>query len=401
MKVVQFLRLYCRKNPMQNSPPPSSSFSSSSSKSLFTLLLLSSLLSCSTAFASPSPPTSTARPSSSSPSSFPPTTVCVTGCNGYVASELVKQLLERGYNVHGTVRNLHKLTEEEREEKYGPLAKLGRGRGGGGGGGQRERVGRQRKEDSRGPCDEGGGDGEKGRGCLTLFEADLRQPHSFDAAVRGCTYVFHVASPVVYASGADPEKDLLQPALEGVRNVLRAIQDSRREEGGREGVRAEREAWKEGGGEGGREGLDMVVICPSYVWGPPAVKGAQSLNAARLAAILQGKEAPWPFDFPVCDVRDVAAAHIAAAEQASASGRYIVSSSHTVTPAWVSAVIDRYFPDRFPQLPRGEGSPRATSKKVFDVRKAERLLGRPLRGPEETLRDMVQALLEAWGEGGV
>jgi nucleoside-diphosphate-sugar epimerase len=259
----------------------------------------------------------------------------------------VKQLLERGYNVHGTVRNLHKLTEEEREEKYGPLAKLGRGRGGGGGGGQRERVGRQRKEDSRGPCDEGGGDGEKGRGCLTLFEADLRQPHSFDAAVRGCTYVFHVASPVVYASGADPEKDLLQPALEGVRNVLRAIQDSRREEGGREGgteggkerfkrliltsstgavyggptavpksalkkgggdekeerlfteadwneecslsrfpyyyskVRAEREAWKEGGGEGGREGLDMVVICPSYVWGPPAVKGAQSLNAGE------------------------------------------------------------------------------------------------------------------------
>jgi hypothetical protein len=85
----------------------------------------------------------------------------------------------------------------------------------------------------------------------------------------------------------------------------------------------------------------------------------------------------------------------------SLSPSYIVSSSHTVTPAWVSAVIDRYFPDRFPQLPRGEGSPRATSKKVFDVRKAERLLGRPLRGPEETLRDMVQALLEAWGEGGV
>ncbi|EWM21041.1 dihydrokaempferol 4-reductase, partial [Nannochloropsis gaditana] len=272
MKAVQFLRLYRRNNPMQNSPTPSSSFSSSSSsssKSLFTLLFLSSLLSCSTAFASSSPPTSTAPPSSSSPSSFPPTTVCVTGCNGYVASELVKQLLERGYNVHGTVRKLHKLTEEEREEKYGPLAKLGRGRGGGGGGGQGERVGRHRKEDSRGSCDEGVGDGEKGRGCLTLFEADLRQPHSFDAAVRGCTYVFHVASPVVYASGADPETDLLEPALEGVRNVLRAIQDSRREEGGREG-----------GKEGGRERFKRLILTSSTgaVYGGPTAVPKSALE---------------------------------------------------------------------------------------------------------------------------
>jgi len=31
-------------------------------------------------------------------------TVCVTGAGGFVASWLVKLLLSKGYNVHGTVR---------------------------------------------------------------------------------------------------------------------------------------------------------------------------------------------------------------------------------------------------------------------------------------------------------
>ena len=32
-------------------------------------------------------------------------TVCVTGAGGFIASWLVKLLLEKGYAVHGTVRN--------------------------------------------------------------------------------------------------------------------------------------------------------------------------------------------------------------------------------------------------------------------------------------------------------
>lgn len=32
-------------------------------------------------------------------------TVCVTGAGGYIASWIVKSLLERGYTVKGTVRN--------------------------------------------------------------------------------------------------------------------------------------------------------------------------------------------------------------------------------------------------------------------------------------------------------
>ncbi|GAA0174106.1 dehydratase [Lithospermum erythrorhizon] len=68
--------------------------------------------------------------------------VCVTGAGGYIASWLVKYLLEKGYTVRGTVRN--------------PGAK--------------ER--------------------------LTLLKADLLNYESLREAINGCDGVFHTASPV-------------------------------------------------------------------------------------------------------------------------------------------------------------------------------------------------------------
>lgn len=46
-------------------------------------------------------------------------TVLVTGASGYIATELVKQLLEKGYNVRGTVRSVSDPTKTE------PLTLLG------------------------------------------------------------------------------------------------------------------------------------------------------------------------------------------------------------------------------------------------------------------------------------
>lgn len=49
-------------------------------------------------------------------------TVCVTGVTGYLASELTTQLLERGYTVHATARQLHDAGKMEYvnslKEKY-------------------------------------------------------------------------------------------------------------------------------------------------------------------------------------------------------------------------------------------------------------------------------------------
>ncbi|KAH7566976.1 hypothetical protein JRO89_XS07G0002600 [Xanthoceras sorbifolium] len=74
--------------------------------------------------------------------------VCVTGAGGYVASWLVKLLLQKGYMVHGTVRDPKNLQ---------------------------------------------------------LFKTDLLDHEGLCAAIAGCTGVFHVACPVPAGTVANPE----------------------------------------------------------------------------------------------------------------------------------------------------------------------------------------------------
>ncbi|OAY39973.1 hypothetical protein MANES_10G138900v8 [Manihot esculenta] len=89
--------------------------------------------------------------------------VCVTGGSGYIASWLVKILLQRGYVVKTTVR------DPGDPKKTDHLLAL---------------------------------DGAKER--LHLFKANLLEEGSFDAAVDGCEGVFHTASPVLFAA-TDPQ----------------------------------------------------------------------------------------------------------------------------------------------------------------------------------------------------
>ena len=82
--------------------------------------------------------------------------VLVTGASGFLASHIVKQLLELGYRVRGTVRSL------KDEKKVAPLRKL---------------VENPKHE-------------------LELVEADLLNESSWLNAVKDCTFVLHTASPV-------------------------------------------------------------------------------------------------------------------------------------------------------------------------------------------------------------
>ncbi|KAE8650235.1 putative anthocyanidin reductase isoform X1 [Cucumis sativus] len=81
--------------------------------------------------------------------------VCVTGGSGYVASSLIKKLLLNGHIVHATLRNLGD------ESKVGILKRL-----------------------------------PNATNNLVLFKADIYEPHQFEAAIRGCHIVFHVATPL-------------------------------------------------------------------------------------------------------------------------------------------------------------------------------------------------------------
>ncbi|KAM3384404.1 hypothetical protein ACQJBY_008824 [Aegilops geniculata] len=90
--------------------------------------------------------------------------VCVTGAAGYIASWLVKKLLETGCTVHGTLRNLGD------EKKAGLLRGLP---------GAAER--------------------------LVLFEADIYDAASFEPAIQGCEFVFLVATPLQHNSGSSKD----------------------------------------------------------------------------------------------------------------------------------------------------------------------------------------------------
>ncbi|MED6179151.1 hypothetical protein PIB30_114487, partial [Stylosanthes scabra] len=90
--------------------------------------------------------------------------VCVTGGSGYIASWIVKFLLQRGYTVKTTVR------DPSNPKKVEHLLKL---------------------------------DGAEER--LHLFKADLMEEASFHSAIEGCHGVFHVASPVIVGDVEDPQ----------------------------------------------------------------------------------------------------------------------------------------------------------------------------------------------------
>ena len=108
--------------------------------------------------------------------------MCVTGASSFIGSHVVKILLERGHTVHGTVRSL-----SGDPSRYQHLTALP---------GASER--------------------------LKLFEADLLTEGSFNDAIAGCTAVLHCASPFFFTVKEDPYKELIQPAVEGTRNVMRA-----------------------------------------------------------------------------------------------------------------------------------------------------------------------------------
>lgn len=105
--------------------------------------------------------------------------ILVTGASGYIAAHIVKQLLDKGYRVRGTVRSL------KNPKKVDPLYKLS----------------------------------DKGK--LELVEADLMNESSWLSSVKDCTYVIHTASPFPNSHPKD-EMELINPAVNGTLFVFRA-----------------------------------------------------------------------------------------------------------------------------------------------------------------------------------
>ena len=245
-------------------------------------------------------------------------TVFVSGVTGFIASHIVAQLLEAGHRVRGSVRNVR------RPEGVAHLRAL--------------------------PGSETN---------LELVEADLLAPHAFEGLLTGCDIVMHTASPYVL-DVADPQRDLVDPAVRGTRSMLEACartpgisrvvltSSMAAITGGPDTqhilteanwnttstldrnpyflskTMAEREAWTFM--EERKPAWDLIVINPFLTIGPslsPAINTSNKVIADLLNGVYP---AILGITWGIVDVRDVATAHIRAMDARSAQGRYLCAA---------------------------------------------------------------------------
>lgn len=276
--------------------------------------------------------------------------VMVSGANGYVASWLVKRLLDEGITVHAAVR------DPKNSKKVGHLVTAA----------------------------------EQSKGKIKFFSTDLLTKGSYKDAMEGCELVYHTASPFTSAV-KDPQKDLIDPAVKGTQNVLETAKqvssvkrvvvtsscaaiytdaiDSINAPGGRlteeiwntsssidyqpysySKTLAEKTAWEI---EKSQSLWDLVTINPSLVLGPalnPQQTTSESVNILKMLGGGDMKMGAPKIGMGIVDVRDVAEAHFRAGFTPKASGRYITMAHESDFLEMGTVLLDKYG-HRFP-LPK-------------------------------------------------
>ena len=281
--------------------------------------------------------------------------ILVTGATGYIAGWIIERLLNQGYTVHATVR------DPSKKNKIQHLYDLA----------------------------------EQSSGQIHFFKADLLESGAFDESMKGCEVVIHTASPFVVTNYKDAVKDIIEPAVIGTENVLDSV--NRTESVKRvvltssiastygdaveilntsnnefdeshwnntsnethqpypySKVAAERKAWEMAEQQ---NRWDLVCINPALVMGPSLTANTQSGSVEVLQQFANGMTLLGvpPMWNGIVDVRDVADAHIQAATNANAKGRYIISGG-TLSLLEMGKILRQSFGNKFPfprnQLPK-------------------------------------------------
>ncbi|MEN8173569.1 MAG: NAD-dependent epimerase/dehydratase family protein, partial [Chloroflexota bacterium] len=188
---------------------------------------------------------------------------------------------------------------------------------------------------------------------IEWVNGDLNDPDSLRSAMKNVDIVFHAAA--FYPNGGRPNEvpSQVKTAEKEISTVIEAIQDSQvrrliytsslttigQPPPGELRLADERDIYipgtlaKSGYYESkiamekkvitaAKGGMDAVVLCPTAVFGPGDVHLTLS---SMLIAVARGKVPAWlPGDINVIDVREVGAAHIAAAINGRKGERYIL-----------------------------------------------------------------------------
>ncbi len=274
--------------------------------------------------------------------------VLVTGISGWIAKHTAIELLNKGYEVLGTVRNKDLINQtKETIKKHAPIENL------------------------------------------SFIELDLLKNDGWDEAAKGCKYIFHIASPFPMKVSRDREC-LLPVAVDGTLRVLNAginagveqiIKTSSivamfrkpnrsnpytfgendwTDENWTEGVndyflsktKAEKAAWKLMESKGLKSKL--TTINPGGVFGDALdKKGGTSIEYVR--QFLKGKFPGAPkFAVLISDVKDIAKAHVACIGNNKVGGRRLIVGKEVKKLVELSQLMAEAMPEYAKKLPKKE-----------------------------------------------
>nr|XP_045599703.1 phenylacetaldehyde reductase-like isoform X3 [Procambarus clarkii] len=343
------------------------------------------------------------------------TVILVTGVSGYLGSHIAKLLQEEGYKVRGTVRSL------ENEAKLEVLRNL--------------------VPDAKFP--------------LELVAADLTKDEGWDKAIEGCSGIMHVASPFPdITTKAIPEEDLIVPAKEGTLRVLKAAAaqantvkrvvltssfasvfgeptpepDKEYNEESwtdpesatidtytKSKAVAEKAAWDFVKELPDDQKFELAVINPTLILGPALIEGHKSATSVNFMVQIVNKAYPAVprLNVPICDVRDVAKAHVKALTlPEAANNRHIIYTDSVWVKDIALAVAKEFKPQGYSiptgQLPyflcwvaglfnksmKNNILPRIGKVMKIDNKRMVEVLGLEPTAVDCTLNDMVYSLVD-------
>lgn len=331
--------------------------------------------------------------------------VLLTGISGFLGGHVALQLLEAGYVVRGSVRDLSKA-----DKVKATLARHG-------------------ADVSR----------------LEFIALDLMSDAGWKEAMDGVRYLQHVASPFVINMPAD-KMELIRPAVEGTARALEAAFASGVERVvltsslaaimyGHDKARtapftavdwtdlngrgitayveskllAERRAWEIADAHGRRQ--DLVVVNPGAILGP-LLDEDPGTSALLIKRMLDGSMPASPdFFFCVIDGRDVAAVHVAAMTEASAGGKRYPTGGEALSLTDMVNVLREALPQYRAKMPKfrapnwlvrlialwdrdlRDNMGELGVIKRIDGSATEALLGRPFISPKEAILATADGLI--------